>query len=278
MFTLPDELPDFKETISVCYYLHVNRTDNNNSKLHFTKSCISIGINGMKRLQTTNGIEVFHPGDLIYYTPGNYLSYQNIDTDQPYKSLMIFFDAMEFSNLLRQFEETTTSTCDLPPDVYYLSLKQDPHIPMFANFIIQSMQMEGLFSTPLQKIKLLELIVYLKQIFGDFLTSGIHPFRQLSEIQLRKVIDGNTNNNLTLEEIAFMCNMSLATFKRSFAKIYGTTPGRWIREKKLAWAEEQIRKFHRQPKEVYQEAGYQDYSSFSYAFKQKFGVSPRNTS
>jgi AraC-like DNA-binding protein len=69
--------------------------------------------------------------------------------------------------------------------------------------------------------------------------------------------------------------MSLATFKRSFGRIYGESPGRWMREKKLIWAEEQIRKFQRLPKEIYHEAGYGDYSSFSYAFRQKFGMSPR---
>jgi AraC family transcriptional regulator, exoenzyme S synthesis regulatory protein ExsA len=275
MFTLPDDLREYKQS-PVYYYLHINNAENNNSKLHFTRSCVSIGINGTKKLQTANGIEIFEQGDLIFYTPGNYLSYQNIDTDQPYKSLMIFFDTLLLADLSRQFDEVTVTKQGHHFSRHYLSLRSNAYISTFCESVRYLCAQEQAFTPALQKIKLLELIAYLKGIFGSsFIPEGERPPGQLSVLQLQKVIEDNRNSYLTLEEIAFMCNMSLATFKRAFGKIYGTSPGKWIREKKLVWAEEQICKFHRSPKEIYREAGYYDYSSFSYAFKQRYGVSPR---
>jgi AraC family transcriptional regulator, exoenzyme S synthesis regulatory protein ExsA len=277
MFTLPDNLPGYKPKTSVFYYLHINDAQTNNSRLHLTTPCISIGINGTKKLQTAKGIEVFGQDDLIIYTPGNYLSYQNIDTDtdQPYRSLMIFFDSHAVDDLMRQFRDKDTTTQRAGDGYDYISLRGDSYVSVFARSILDLLASEYAFTDALQQVKLLELVVYLKGIFGNIFKEDQLHSKELSDKQLKRVIEDHHHANLSLGEFAFMCNMSLATFKRSFVRIYGTSPGKWMRDKKLLWAEEQIRDFQRLPKEVYREAGYEDYSSFSYAFKQKFGVSPR---
>jgi AraC family transcriptional regulator, exoenzyme S synthesis regulatory protein ExsA len=278
MFTLPNELSGYEKQSPVFYYWHVNNAENNNSKLHFTRACISIGINGTKKLQTTSGIEMFDQRDLVFYTPGNYLSYVNIDTDQPYKSIMIFFDAGLFADLSKQFAESSKPVHTPDFSKPYLSLRGDTYVSNFLDSIMH-LQAEGkMFTSGLRKLKLVELIVYLRGVFGNtFISEGAVLPGRLSQFQLQKVIENNLTGNLTLEELAFLCNMSLASFKRTFIKIYGTSPGKWIRERKLEWAAEQINVFHRSPKEIGFQAGYDDYSSFSYAFKQKFGKSPRKS-
>jgi AraC family transcriptional regulator, exoenzyme S synthesis regulatory protein ExsA len=278
MFTLPDQLPGYTPNTPVFYYHHINDAQTNNSRLHLTMPCISIGINGTKKLQTTKGVEVFGQDDLIIYTPGNYFSYQNTDTDKshPYRSLMIFFDPQVIADLARQLGDANTISQHAGSDSYYISLRGNAYVSGFGRSILDLLSQKHSFTDSLKKIKLLELIVYLNGILGNFITEGQIHSKELSDHLLRKVIEDRHHGSLSLEDFAFMCNMSLATFKRSFARIYGTSPGKWMRDKKLVWAEEQIRKFQRLPKEVYREAGYHDYSSFSYAFKQKFGVSPRN--
>jgi AraC family transcriptional regulator, exoenzyme S synthesis regulatory protein ExsA len=274
MFTLPDELNGFKKGDQVFYYMHINSADNNNARLHLTQSCISIGINGTKKLHTINGTEIFNAGDLIFYTPGNYLSYQNIDNDGPYQSLMIFFEAQAIRDLSSPFTGKQIFNGNIMKK-NYLSVRGDEYVLNFLQSFIHLNCKGNKISVPLQKIKLVELIMYLKEIFGlDFLIEN-PGIRAITDNQLQKVIENNLNSNLTLEELAFMCNMSLATFKRAFKKIYDTSPGKWLREKKLLWANDQIIRLHRQPKEVFYDAGYEDYASFSYAFKQRFGVSPR---
>jgi AraC-like DNA-binding protein len=36
----------------------------------------------------------------------------------------------------------------------------------------------------------------------------------------KKIVESNVHSNLKLEEIAFLCNMSLSTFKRHFTSEY----------------------------------------------------------
>ncbi|MEM9024275.1 MAG: AraC family transcriptional regulator, partial [Bacteroidota bacterium] len=80
---------------------------------------------------------------------------------------------------------------------------------------------------------------------------------------------------LTLEELAFLCNMSISTFKRHFQQIYEVAPSRWFREKRLQRAEYLLRVQHQKPSEVYREVGFENLSSFTQAFKKHFGTTPK---
>ncbi len=50
---------------------------------------------------------------------------------------------------------------------------------------------------------------------------------------LRQIVEKNILNKLTLNELAFLSNRSLAKFKPDFEKEYGVSPGKYIRERKL---------------------------------------------
>jgi transcriptional regulator GlxA family with amidase domain len=52
------------------------------------------------------------------------------------------------------------------------------------------------------------------------------------------VVESNVHSNLKLEEIAFLCNMSLSTFKRHFIVEYNEAPGKWLQDKRLQRAKE----------------------------------------
>ena len=281
MFVLPDDLEGYKKGMPVFYYLHINNSNNNNSKLHFTTHCLTIGVNGSKNLQTTDGIETFTEGDLIFYSPGNYLSYQNIDNEQPYRSMMVFFNPSSFAEVLNHISPGIKSIEGIKSNRPYLSFPSVPYLDNYLQSLLQLNDHRQGFSVALQNVKLLELLFYLESISKEtfaatFNTSCWEP----SHRQLYSIMEKNMDTGLSLEDIAFLCNMSLATFKRSFKKNFGVSPGKWLKEKRLCRAASQIREFKRYPKEVFQEAGYTEYSSFSYAFKELFGVGPqefRNT-
>jgi transcriptional regulator GlxA family with amidase domain len=48
----------------------------------------------------------------------------------------------------------------------------------------------------------------------------------------KNVVESNVHSNLKLEEIAFLCNMSLSTFKRHFIVEYNEAPGKWLQDKR----------------------------------------------
>ncbi|MGL5224587.1 MAG: hypothetical protein ACRC8Q_04515, partial [Aeromonas sp.] len=43
-----------------------------------------------------------------------------------------------------------------------------------------------------------------------------------------------------LQELAFLCNMSLSTFKRTFISIFNQPPRKWLNHKKMTYAQKLI--------------------------------------
>ena len=85
----------------------------------------------------------------------------------------------------------------------------------------------------------------------------------------------NLIKNISLEELAFLCNISLSTFKRRFEKIYGMSPSKWMLQKRMEIAKDLLQHYNEKPGEVYHQVGYENHSSFSQSFRQIFGVTPK---
>jgi AraC-like DNA-binding protein len=73
-------------------------------------------------------------------------------------------------------------------------------------------------------VKFEEIMLYLlykyKEKFEFYL---FFNFKEVSPF--KNVVESNVHSNLKLEEIAFLCNMSLSTFKRHFIVEYNEAPG-----------------------------------------------------
>ena len=91
----------------------------------------------------------------------------------------------------------------------------------------------------------------------------------------KNVVESNVHSNLKLEEIAFLCNMSLSTFKRHFIVEYNEAPGKWLQDKRLQRAKEILKEGQLKASDIYLDMGYNNLSNFSIAFKNKFGKSPK---
>jgi AraC-like DNA-binding protein len=79
-------------------------------------------------------------------------------------------------------------------------------------------------------VKFEEIMLYLLlQIWRKF---EFYLYSLISkEVSFKNVVESNVHSNLKLEEIAFLCNMSLSTFKRHFIVEYNEAPGKWLQDK-----------------------------------------------
>ena len=112
---------------------------------------------------------------------------------------------------------------------------------------------------------------------GLHLNSILHSLIVKDNSSLKSIVENNILSNLRLEEIAFLCNMSLSTFKRNFIKEYNQSPGKWFQNIRLQRAKEILEEGKATPSEIYADFGYNNLSNFSIAFKNRFGHSPSET-
>lgn len=81
--------------------------------------------------------------------------------------------------------------------------------------------------------------------------------------------------NLNLQDYAKMCNMSKYHFLKVFEKVTGSTPLKYRNNIRLEHAAEYLLEEQRSAEEIGTLVGYSSAAYFSSAFKQKFGVSPK---
>ncbi|HLO79603.1 MAG TPA: AraC family transcriptional regulator [Chitinophagaceae bacterium] len=93
-------------------------------------------------------------------------------------------------------------------------------------------------------------------------------------LNLQKIMEDNFCFNLKLEEFARLSNRSLSAFKRDFQKVFGTTPGKWLIEKRLSHSMHLLTNQNKSVSEAAFEVGFESPSHFSRAFRNHFGYSP----
>lgn len=106
--------------------------------------------------------------------------------------------------------------------------------------------------------------------------------RMLSEIftpvnvAFQKTIEKHLFSPLNMEQLAFICNMSLSTFKREFKKMYDETPARYIKQRRLEHAANQLACSAESISAIAYDSGFEDVTTFSDSFHKRFKLSPKS--
>ncbi len=93
-------------------------------------------------------------------------------------------------------------------------------------------------------------------------------------VSLQRVMEDNFCFNLKLEEFARLSTRSLSAFKRDFLRIYSSSAGKWLMERRLNHARHLLTNLGKTVAEAAFESGFENASHFSRAFRQRFGISP----
>ena len=93
-------------------------------------------------------------------------------------------------------------------------------------------------------------------------------------LDLEKVMSENYLYNLKVEEFAKLCGRSLSAFKRDFKKVFSTTPSKWIKTKRLAYAKGLLIESNLNINEICFDSGFVNTSHFIKSFKEQYKISP----
>ena len=91
---------------------------------------------------------------------------------------------------------------------------------------------------------------------------------------ITEYIDMHIQDNLKVEELAEICNMSYSYFAKSFREMYGQSCKKYIEFIRLCKAEELLLFTNQDMNYISQETGFSDCSHFIRAFKEKYGMTP----
>ena len=202
---------------------------------------------------------------------GNCLWSEMVDNDEEYYCKLFFFSENRLRDFMKKHSHFTTEEEETPP---YFILENDDYIISYLNSLSTVSDAPTDFMENLLSVKFEELMLYLVNKYGKAFEKYLQSLTTEETSSFRTIIEKKVYSNLKIEEIAFLCHMSLSTFKRKFIKEYNTSPGKWLQDKRLRRAKELLESENVKPSDIYLDFGYNNLSNFSAAFKNKFGKSP----
>lgn len=279
MIKLPDDFAESAarktvEPISILLYNGETATHNSRVTLH--QHLFSFLLEGRKSVSYARKSDTIDPSQSLLLLAGNCLMSEKMAAvNGNYRSILLFFDAGVLTDLFLKYSHLRAAGRQpAEPQEPFMTFNKDPFIQNFLASL-ELMLSSGEISPAMRQLKLEELVLYLAEknpeLIANLQRSG---HRTAEELEIRLTVEKNIENAITVEEMAFLCNMSLSTFKRRFTRIYGSSPSRWMLLKRMETAAGLLEKGNRKPSEVYYQVGYENLSSFIQSFKQVYGVTP----
>ena len=191
------------------------------------------------------------------------------ENGEPFRSISILFP----EPLLRKFYASRPENPTQGKWKGHLALEQHPLLLSLFTSLIPYFDMRDELQQDLANIKIAECLTVLDACNPN-VQRLLSSFHEPGKVDLAAFMEQNFLYNLSLEKFGYLTGRSLTTFKKDFRKVFKTTPGRWLTRKRLEFAHYQITVKKRKPADIFVEAGFENLSHFSFAFKKQFGYSP----
>lgn len=230
-------------------------------------------IRGSIKWKTPSNEYLIELGDAVFVKKGTHRTYKVLDGD--YCALLIFVPDEFIKTVIKnhlpeiQSEEHSSSTDSIIP------LELDDILSTYFFSVLNYFSQPTPPSKSLLKIRFEELIVNIMTSRRNSLLT--HYFKELccdKKRSIKAIMEANFAFNLKLAEYARLSGRSIAAFKRDFVEIYDTTPGKWLKAKRLEFGKFLLETTDMNINEITLESGFENTSHFIKAFKETYQHPP----
>ena len=178
-------------------------------------------------------------------------------------------------SMMEELFQFDLSTSNYKVDFNVKQLQVDALLLNFKESINILLDHPELADETLIKTKLKEFVLLLSKSENapselDFLAAMFKP----NTTDFRTTINNNLYSNLSVEEFAKLCAMSVSTFKRKFKELYSETPKKYFSKMKMKKASQLLLVKENRISDIAYECGFDSLATFNRIFKNHFGQSP----
>jgi AraC family transcriptional regulator, exoenzyme S synthesis regulatory protein ExsA len=268
---LPDAL-NIGKPQAVMVYDYRSTQEIAKQQIILSQNTFSFLIEGTKEVFFEDASLSINNSQFILMKAGNCLMTEKLTDHQSYRSVLLFFNN---ETLLQYIRKTEINPAVQPENKSVFAFNYDGFVQRFVNSILDISKLSSDVQSKLIVLKFEEIMLYLSAIYGpEFLHSLAYNSNNATQ-KFKQTIESNQLSKLTIAELAFLCNMSISTFKREFEKHYAESPIKWFQHKRLEQAHYLITQEKKSATEIYYELGYENLSSFIQAYKSKYGLTPK---
>lgn len=239
------------------------------------EACFMVLTRGFFQLRTPDKILEFREGEALLAKCGNYLIERPAFPASSSEPVLEVVAAYFHPSIVKDFFPGDLSFSNFKPDFDASKLPMNELLKIFMVGIDFLLENPSVCNDDLIVLKIKELLLLLAKSenapsIHQFIASLFKPY----EYDFREIIHKNTLSNLTLSELALLCNMSLATFKRRFSEIFNQSPAQYFVIEKLKKAAQLLSFPELQISDIVYDCGFETVSHFNKSFKKHFGMSP----
>jgi AraC-like DNA-binding protein len=244
------------------------------NRIVLTAHVFSFLTEGSKEIVMGDATMKLNQNEFVLITAGRCFMSEKTSNAGKFSTTLLFFD----NNLLQTFFESHETEIK---EIIKKNRLVQKEVLLFQNddftkSFVHSLTYVADKSEELVKVKLREILLYLMETQPQEFSClfAEHP-KTSEEIRFKNIIASHIDSNLSVNELAYLCNVSLSTFKRKFTAIFNDSPTNWIRQKRMEHAAFLLKYNKERVSDIYLRLGYENHSSFSQSFKSVFGVSPK---
>lgn len=239
------------------------------------EACFLFLTKGAFHFRTPANIISFSEGDAMLAKCGNYFLEEVTDDKKNIPAIIEATGAFFYPDMVKGFFQADLSYTALQKNFDVVKIDVEPLLKSFVESINYLLDNPAIADENLIATKMKELIILLSKTekagsIHEFIASLFTP----NEYDFREVIQKNLYDNLALEELARLCNISLATFKRKFNEMYNESPAKYILTKRLEKAKQLLQAESKTIAEIAYECGFETVPNFNRAFKMLFDQPP----
>lgn len=205
---------------------------------------------------------------ILLLKKGVYTMTEYLAEDGFFEAIVIYFNKA----LIRQANLLLNSihqTHWLLPEMLILDKNRimDSFVTQYFSYIKENENTRALLE--LKVVELIYLIIKRNPNSKDFFNSIGQQSSDLSDL-MEKVY----KENYTIDQLARLSNRSLSVFKREFNSIFGSSPARWIRTRRLSDARVLLSHTDKSISEIAFACGFNTLSQFDKSFRKHFHKTP----
>ena len=254
---------------------HITKSTVVRNKIVLHSYLFNLLVEGTKAVRTLHNSIAIDNDKFLLLLSGNYLMTEKIaSAEGRFQSILIFFTQDVLNAFFSKHEDIITGMHNISLEQVQIFTK-DEFLKNYIHSLLLLHEKGEKIPSTLQRVKVEELLLYLCYHYPENMDQlKIRAKISITEIEIKKLVESNIGSNITLNELAFLCNLSLSTFKRRFISLYGMAPSKWFLQRRMELATALLRTGKETPSEIYYKVGYESHSSFTHSFKQVFGLTP----
>lgn len=240
------------------------------------EACFLYSINGQSSLYSADQKVELTSNDGVVLKCGSYLqNHYKTQDENPYDTIAIHFNPevlkLIYKNELPEFLKNKPS--QKTPSIE--RVKIDEMIRKYIESLLFYFENPSLINDELVILKVKELMLLLINTdSSDQIQNMLKDLFNPIEFDFKKIIQTHLYDNLTLDDLALLSNLSISSFKRMFKNVFNESPAHYIKVKRLEKAAELLKITSNRISDICYDCGFNDVSHFSKSFIAHFGLTP----